>query len=272
MAATKTKTIRKVAASQSPAPSPLPTWLLASLLALVTIMLYWPASRNGFVNYDDDRYVTANAHVQRGLTFENIHWAFLKPVADNWKHPVTVFPYAGLSVLRIEPVGTSSGQSVVARSQCSVGFHTTPPVNRRSLEKFSGSRIVCGSSIARRISRMGAERKDVLSGFFGLLALIFYTCYAQEQNAKAPYKKGNGQHFVFSTSYWLAVFWFALGLMSKPMLVSWPFVMLLLDYWPLNRFSNLKSQIPNQNRVSVARSLLASWFWKKFRFSSSRQR
>src|SRR5580704_6817859 len=92
MAATKTKTIRKVAASQSPAPSPLPTWLLASLLALVTIMLYWPALRNGFVNYDDDRYVTANAHVQRGLTFENIHWAFLNPVADNW-HPVTVLSH-----------------------------------------------------------------------------------------------------------------------------------------------------------------------------------
>jgi tetratricopeptide (TPR) repeat protein len=75
-----------------------------------------------------------------------------------------------------------------------------------------------------------AERKDVLSGFFGLLALIGYTVYAQAQIAKGP-----GQPFAFSRAYWLAWVAFVLGLMSKPMLVSWPFVLLLLDYWPLGR-------------------------------------
>jgi len=65
------------------------TWLLAVLLALVTMARFWPALRNDFVNYDDETYVTANIHVQNGLTLRSIKWAFLNPVADNW-HPLTV--------------------------------------------------------------------------------------------------------------------------------------------------------------------------------------
>src|SRR5208337_1777633 len=73
------------------------------------------------------------------------------------------------------------------------------------------------------------ERKDVLSGFFGLLTLIFYVRYAQTKQTF------NSQPSTLN--YFLALFFFALGLMSKPMLVTWPFVMLLLDYWPLKRSS-----------------------------------
>ncbi|HEX9047598.1 MAG TPA: hypothetical protein VF988_11270, partial [Verrucomicrobiae bacterium] len=66
-----------------------PAWVLALLLAMATFALYWPALHCRFVNYDDDRYVTANPQVQHGLTLENFKWAFLNPVADNW-HPLTV--------------------------------------------------------------------------------------------------------------------------------------------------------------------------------------
>ena len=85
-----------------------------------------------------------------------------------------------------------------------------------------------------------AERKDVLSGLFGLLTLLFYSRYAQAQRTKP-----HANHLLFSADYWLALFWFTLGLMSKPMLVTWPFVLLLLDCWPLGRISNLKFQISN---------------------------
>ena len=83
-----------------------------------------------------------------------------------------------------------------------------------------------------------AERKDVLSTCFGFLALLFYGCYAQKAGDNEPGgKTSNIEHRTSNVQwyYWLAVFFFALGLMSKPMLVTWPFVMLLLDYWPLGR-------------------------------------
>ena len=80
------------ATNPSAAPPRLPAWLLAGLLALATIILYWPALQHDFVNYDDDRYVTANTEVQKGLAWETIRWSFSHPVADNW-HPLTVLSH-----------------------------------------------------------------------------------------------------------------------------------------------------------------------------------
>jgi hypothetical protein len=68
------------------------SWILALLLGLMTIVLYWPATHHSFINYDDQTYVTENAHVQAGLTLENIKWAFPSPVAGNW-HPLTVLSH-----------------------------------------------------------------------------------------------------------------------------------------------------------------------------------
>jgi hypothetical protein len=70
----------------------LPVWLMAALLVLVTIAVYWPVTQCEFVNYDDHRYVTSNIHVQNGLTWESIKWACLNPVAGNW-HPLTVLSH-----------------------------------------------------------------------------------------------------------------------------------------------------------------------------------
>ena len=70
----------------------MPVWLIALLLVLVTMALYWPTTRCDFVNYDDDLYVTANVQVQKGLGWENIKWACLNPVCCNW-HPITVWSH-----------------------------------------------------------------------------------------------------------------------------------------------------------------------------------
>src|SRR5580700_6094432 len=74
------------------ASSSFPAWLLAGALALATLLVFWPAMQNGFVNYDDDHYITANPQVQKGLSLENIPWAFTHPVAENW-HPLTVLSH-----------------------------------------------------------------------------------------------------------------------------------------------------------------------------------
>src|SRR5690606_29373888 len=84
-----------------------------------------------------------------------------------------------------------------------------------------------------------AERKDVLAAFFGLLALIAYSRYAQEHLSRPRLEQRGCRVFLSSRWFWLCLLSLALGLMSKPMLVTWPFVMLLLDWWPLRRINEL---------------------------------
>ena len=103
------------------------------------------------------------------------------------------------------------------------------------------------------------ERKDVLSTFFGLLCLMAYVCYVGESKVQSP--KSKVQSPKSKGFYFLALLLFALGLMSKAMLVTWPFVMLLLDYWPLQRF-----------KVQGSGSVFEVWWWKRFRFLRWRRR
>ncbi|MDD5141222.1 MAG: tetratricopeptide repeat protein [Verrucomicrobiales bacterium] len=236
----------------------IPAWLLAVLLGLVTVALYWPATDYDFVNYDDDVYVTSNVHVQNGLALENIGWAFLNPVADNW-HPITVLSH--MLVCQI------SGLKPWAHHLTNVLLHALNAVLvfalLRQLTGATWRSLLVAALFAVHPLHIQSvawvsERKDVLSGFFGLLALIFYARYAQRseiRNQKSEIgSPAYGLRLPASGQYWLSLFCFALGLMSKPMLVTLPFVMLLLDYWPLKRIAecgagnaglNFKPQISN---------------------------
>ncbi|HLZ52916.1 MAG TPA: tetratricopeptide repeat protein [Verrucomicrobiae bacterium] len=223
--------------------SRLSAWLMAALLGLVTLVLYWPATRHGFINYDDNVYVTANLHVQRGLTLENLEWAFVHPVSENW-HPLTILSHMlDCQLFGLKPWG---------HHLTSVWLHALNTILvflllRGLTGTFWRSALVAAlfgwhplhvESVA-----WVAERKDVLSGCFGLLALIFYGRYAQKrlsvERREAHAENGilalDPRHWALD--YGLALLFFALGLMSKPMLVTWPFILLLLDYWPLGRFA-----------------------------------
>ena len=218
-----------VASAPGPAPPRIPSWLLAVLLALVTVASFWPAVGCDFIYYDDQDYVTENARVQQGLTLENMKWSFLNPVSDHW-HPLTVLSHMlGCQLFGLNPWG---------HHLINVLFHAlNAALVFALLQKMTGARwrsLFVAALFAIHPLRVESvawvsERKDVLSGFFGLLSLLFYARYAQRR------KTANCQ-LPTANSYLLALFFFALGLMSKPMLVTWPFVMLLLDYWPLNRF------------------------------------
>jgi tetratricopeptide (TPR) repeat protein len=222
---------------------PLPAWLMAGLLALVTMAIYWPATRYDFVNYDDDHYVTANVHVQNGLTWEGISWACLNPVVATW-HPLTVWSHMlDCQLFGLKPWG---------HHLTSVLLHALNTVLvflflRGSTGAFWRSVLVAAlfgwhplhvESVA-----WVAERKDVLSGFFGLLALIAYARYTEVQSLKSKVQSPKSvvrgrwslSRLPSSIFYLLSLLFLALGLMSKPMLVTWPLVMLLLDYWPLER-------------------------------------
>jgi Flp pilus assembly protein TadD len=209
----------------------MPAWLLAALLALATVLLYWPTLQDRFVNYDDDRYVTGNVHTQAGLTLANIGWAFAHPVADNW-HPVTVLSHMLMCQLYgLNPWGHHLANVLLHAVNAGLVFLLLRRLTGAVWKSFFVAALFAFHPLRVESVAWVAERKDVLSGLFGLLTLIFYARYTKEKSARRD--------------YWLALFCFALGLMSKPMLVTWPFVMLLLDYWPLNRMRNAEGEFRN---------------------------
>ncbi|MCS7336624.1 MAG: tetratricopeptide repeat protein [Verrucomicrobiae bacterium] len=201
-------------------------WFICLALCAVTVATYWPVKSYPFINYDDPQYVTENPHVRAGLTWQGVVWAFTTGHASNW-HPLTWLSL----MLDAELYGDWAG-----------GFHLTNlllhTVNTLLLflliHTTTGSiwrsGVVAGLFALHPLHVESvawvAERKDVLSTCFGLLTLLAYAGYAMRASGSVRRQR---------LYYWLAVALFALGLMSKPMLVTWPFVMLLLDYWPLGR-------------------------------------
>jgi tetratricopeptide (TPR) repeat protein len=211
-----------------------PAWLLAVLLALMTIALYWPTTRNDFVSLDDPEYVTSNVHVQNGLTLESINWAFLNPVSANW-HPVTVLSHMlDCQIFGLKPWGHHLTSLLLHALNTVLVFlflrNMTGALWRSALAAaLFGVHPLHVESVA-----WVAERKDVLSAFFWLLALWTYVRFAEESKTQ-----GNRSRWF----YGLTLLFFALGLMSKAMLVTMPCVLLLLDYWPLQRVTGDKWQV-----------------------------
>lgn len=203
--------------------------LAALLLVLVTLAVYLPVTRHDFVCYDDDSYIVANRIVQNGLTPAGIGWAFTTGYMSNW-HPVTWISH----MTDCEFFGLNAG----GHHLVSAAFHSANTVLLffllLRLTKKNGPAALVAALFAWHPLHVEsvawiAERKDVLSTFFALLTLVCYTRFAHEKSRR---------------DYWLALFLFALGLMAKPMLVTLPFVLLLLDYWPLGRFSISNFQFP----------------------------
>jgi len=225
-------------------------WLLAALLLLVTLAVYWPAMGHDYVNYDDQLYVTANPQVQTGLSWAGVKWAFCSLVANNW-HPLTMLSHMlDCQMFGVDPWGHHLTSIILHAVNTALLFlllrHLTGATWRSvAVATLFGVHPLHVESVA-----WVAERKDVLSTFFGLLALLAYVRYVQMQEVRTQRSEiehpASGFWPPASSTYWLALLLFALGLMSKPMLVTWPFVMLLLDYWPLYRFkrSAFNSQLP----------------------------
>ncbi len=263
-------------------------WLIAASLVLVTVALYWPAMRYDFVNFDDNLYVTSNVHVQNGLTLESVKWSFCNPVADNW-HPLTVLSHMlDCQLFGLKPWGHHLTNVLLHALNAALVFALLQQMTGATWRSLFVAALFAIHPLRIESVAWVAERKDVLSGCFGLLSLIFYARYAQKSGTESsPFADGK-QKSIF---YLLSLFFFVLGLMSKPMLVTWPFVMLLLDYWPLRRFQPLPlalcppSPIPSVQSVpsvaknpclihreadlrleSVAKSPLASLLFEKVPF------
>jgi tetratricopeptide (TPR) repeat protein len=203
-------------------------------LALVA-WAYLPVFRNGFINLDDGVYVYDNARVQNGLTWENIRWASTTLHFGLW-HPLTWVSH----MLDCQCFGLRPGwhhlTSVLLHGANTVLLFV---VLRRMTGALWRPALVAALFALHPLHVESvawvAERKDVLSTFFVMLTIWAYGCYAERSvigsqgHASRVTRRG-------SPFYLLALFFFALGLMSKPMIVTLPLVLLLLDYWPLKRF------------------------------------
>ncbi|MBX3422538.1 MAG: tetratricopeptide repeat protein [Pirellulaceae bacterium] len=195
--------------------------LLSVLLAAVTLVSYLPVYRAGYIEFDDQMYVRDNVHVASGLTADNIAWAITSTdYASNW-HPLTWINH----MLDAELFGTApAGHHVM-----NVLFHVACVVLlflllRRMTGQTIASLIVAGLFAVHPMNVESvawiAQRKATLSTLLGILTIWFYSDYAQHRSLRA---------------YVVSLVMFALSLSAKPMLVTLPFGLLLLDYWPLQR-------------------------------------
>jgi len=197
---------------------------MGALLFAATVLVFGRALRCGFVNYDDPAYVTDNAHVQGGLSRADMAWAFTG-AADYW-HPLTWLSH----MLDWQLYGPyARGHHLT-----SVLWHALAAVLAFLLFRRFGAGLWLGAFAAAlfawhplRVESVVwvTERKDVMSGCFFLLTLLAYARYADRRAAGRP----------AWPAYLLTLLGFIAGLMSKPMLVSLPFVLLVLDFWPLAR-------------------------------------
>jgi len=216
------------------------TVLVSALIFVATFAAFWPVFQNGFVHFDDPDYLIDNPHVQGGITAESLAWAFSSGHAANW-HPITwVSHMLDCAMFGLNPAGHHFINLLIH----AINGVLLLLALRKLTGAFWPSAFVAALFALHplRVESVAwaSERKDVLSGFFFFLTLLAYAAYAKQRGAgsdssppREPGTKAPNARTL--PSYIAALVFFALGLMSKPMLVTVPFLLLLLDYWPLQR-------------------------------------
>ena len=208
-------------------------WFIYLALAVITLVVFWQVRSFGFTNYDDNSYVSENKHVLAGFTFDNFLRTFTSLHYFMW-HPLTTLT----NMLDYKLFGLEAG----GHHLTSLFFHIANTLLLFGVLKKGTGRI-WPSAFAAALFALHplnvesvawiSERKNVTSTFFWMLTIYAYIRYANSQRL---------------SNYLLVIFMFCLALMSKPTVVTLPFVLLLLDYWPLNRV-----QIELTDKINIQR-------------------
>ncbi len=201
--------------------------VLSLLLGAVTVALYSPVIGHSFVVFDDRDYVTANPYVHGGLGWNTIKWAFTATAAANW-HPLTWLSHAlDYQLFALNPAGHHLDSLLIHALNAVLLFLLLRWVTKRVGPSLLVAALFALHPINVESVAWVAERKNVLSTLFFFLAVGAYVWYAQKPHWRR---------------YMLVVLMFAAGLMAKPMVITLPFVLFLLDYWPLERMPLNKTQ------------------------------
>ncbi|HEY3853164.1 MAG TPA: tetratricopeptide repeat protein [Verrucomicrobiae bacterium] len=197
-----------------------PIWIICLLLTSAVLAAFWPALSCGFINFDDPAYVTANPAIHDGLTWHGIRWAMSTGQAANW-HPLTwVSHMADIQMYGLNPRGHHLTSILFHAANSALLFLILSDMTGAMGRSAFVAAIFALHPLRVESVVWISERKDVLSAFFGLLAIWSYFKY--QISKSKPF-------------YAFALLFFALGLAAKPMLVTLPFVFLLLDIWPMKR-------------------------------------
>jgi hypothetical protein len=203
-------------------------FLISAVLVLVTVALYWPTARFEFINLDDPTYILQNPKVSQGVTGNGAMWAFTHFHGANW-HPLSWISHmVDVSLFGFQPAGHHLVNVALHALNALLLFLFLRQATGAMWRSALVAAIFAWHPTHVESVAWVSERKDVLSAFFGILTLMAYARYVECKIKKEKCK---------NTYYGVALLCFALGLMSKPMLVTWPFVMLLLDFWPLGRIA-----------------------------------
>ncbi len=215
-------------AVQESAVSPKSIVLICLLLTAIILPLYAPVVGFDFVNLDDDVYVTGNPHIQNGLTLQGIKWAlqadlvFDSPNADYWQPATFISRMIDISVFGLKPFGHHVMNLLFHLANTLLLFGLLRRMTNLTWPSFAAALLFSVHPLTIEPVAWITARKDLLSWFFGLLSLhTYYDFVKNKKNRQA----------ILSTLFFLC------GLMSKPSLVSLPFLLIILDFWPLRRFS-----------------------------------
>ena len=234
------------------------TYLIIIFLIAASCIAFGRIAGNHFINFDDPGYITKNYQIQSGLNFENIKWAFTAVVLSNW-HPLTLLSH----MLDWSLFGNHAGGHHLISLLWHIGtvillflflYKTTHNIWPAAFAAaFFALHPLRVESVA-----WASERKDVLSLFFGMASIYAYAFYAEKNKI---------------SRYLLCLTLFILSLMSKPMLVTLPFVLLFLDYWPLGRWQTQDTRLGNSLKpaaklvlekipfilISIVSSIITLW-------------
>lgn len=207
--------------------------MIVIFLIIASCFAFGRIAGNDFINYDDKGYITENNHIQSGINAESIKWAFTAEVEANW-HPLTMLSH----MLDWQIFGENASGHHLVSLLLHIGAVVFLFLFLNKTTNDIGPAVFAVAFFAVHPLRVEsvawvAERKDVLSIFFGMASIYTYAFYVQSSKI---------------SQYLLCLIFFTMSLMSKPMLVTLPFVLLLLDYWPLGRWQKILSS-PAENRL-----------------------
>ena len=210
--------------------------IISLFLVIATFIAFWQVTRSDFITLDDTEYVTENGHVQDGLTVEGILWALTTGHAGYW-HPLTWISHmVDVQLFGLQPGWhhfTNLLFHLASTLLLFLGLHRMTNALWRSA--FVAALFALHPLHVESVAWV-AERKDVLSTFFWMLTMGMYVSYVARPGLMR---------------YLALLLCFALGLMAKPMLITLPFVLLLLDYWPLQR---LEQKTPQEVRKPLSKN------------------
>ena len=239
-----------------------PTFAICLALALAVWIVFGQTRHFEFVNFDDNRYVYENPMVERGLTLAGIGWALTYGGIGHW-HPLTWFSH----MLDCQLYGLNAG----CHHLTNVLLHAATAILLFLVLRNMTGALWRSAFVAAvfaihplRVESVAwvAERKDVLSGFFFMLTLWAYVRYVRKHGAE----RQGAFSFLRFRLYWLVLLFFTLGLLSKSTLVTLPFVLLLLDYWPLGRFAIDDLRFTNSRSLPSLVTRHSSLLWEKIPF------